>query len=250
VTTSVAPNSRACQGLPGLVPAHRDDPLGAEPAGCQHGEQADGAVTDDHDGLAGAGLGGDGAEPAGAEHVGGGEQARDQVVGGHPGGGDERAVGQRDPRVLGLRASRGRGLTVDAGRLVTGTADRAGVVGSEEAADNELPRLDGADVAADLLDDAGVLVTHRGRPVDVLDAAVGPQVRAADTGRGQADDRVGRLLDLRVRAVLDPDIAGRVQDRSSHGWLLRECWGGSVGVLAGCYPGPGRRCGTAGCHGR
>jgi hypothetical protein len=109
---------------------------------------------------------------------------------------------------------------VDAERLVAGAADLAGVVGGEEAADDELPRFDGADVAADLLDDSGVLVSDRGRPVDVLDAAIAPQVQAADAGGGQADDRVGRLLDLRVRAVFDADVAGRVQNCSSHGWLV------------------------------
>src|SRR3954447_9069200 len=43
------------------VAAH--DPLGAELLGRKHGEQADGAVADDCDGLAWAGLGGHGAEP-------------------------------------------------------------------------------------------------------------------------------------------------------------------------------------------
>jgi hypothetical protein len=37
-------------------------------ASSQDGEQVDGAVTDDRDRLAGPGLGGDGAEPTGAEH--------------------------------------------------------------------------------------------------------------------------------------------------------------------------------------
>ena len=92
---SVAPNSRA-ELLAGLVAAHRDDPLGAELLGGEHAEQPDRAVADDRDGLARAGLGGDGAEPAGAQHVGGGEQARDQVVGRDVRGGDEGAVGERD----------------------------------------------------------------------------------------------------------------------------------------------------------
>ena len=82
--------------LAGLVAAHGDDPLGAELLGGEHAEQPDRAVADDGDGLAGAGLGGDGAEPAGAEHVGGGEQARDEVVRRGLRGGDEGAVGQRD----------------------------------------------------------------------------------------------------------------------------------------------------------
>jgi hypothetical protein len=39
---------------PGLVPAHCDDAVRAEPFGRQHGEQTDSAVADDRDGLAGA----------------------------------------------------------------------------------------------------------------------------------------------------------------------------------------------------
>ena len=94
----------AGERLPVGVTAHRDDPLGAELSCGEDAEQADGAVADDGDGLAGAGFGGDGGEPAGAEHVGCGEQRRDQVGVGLAGGGDEGAVGQRDAGVLGLGA--------------------------------------------------------------------------------------------------------------------------------------------------
>jgi hypothetical protein len=63
---------------------------------------------------------------------------------------------------------------VHAPRLVPGAANLAGVVGGEEAADDELARSDSTDLAADLLDDADVLVAHRARAVDGLDAPVGP----------------------------------------------------------------------------
>ena len=66
--------------------------------GRQDAEQADGAVTDDGDGLAGAGLGGDGGEPAGAEHVGGGQQAGTRSSSGMPG------VATRVPSAYGMRA--------------------------------------------------------------------------------------------------------------------------------------------------
>ena len=86
------------QLLPGLVAAHEDDPLGAELAGGEDAVEPDGAVTDDHDGLAGPDLGGDGAEPAGAEDVGSGEVAGDQVGGGTSG------VATRVPSARGMRA--------------------------------------------------------------------------------------------------------------------------------------------------
>lgn len=46
--------------------------------GREHAEQPNGTIADDGDGLSRADLGGDRAEPAGAEDVGRGEQARDQ----------------------------------------------------------------------------------------------------------------------------------------------------------------------------
>jgi hypothetical protein len=88
--------------------------------------------------------------------------------------------------------------------------------------------LAGPDVvnfAADLLDNANILVAHRGRAVDRFDAAVGPQVRTADASGGDADDRVGRLLDPGALALFDTDLPGGVENDSSHdggfpfGWL-------------------------------
>jgi hypothetical protein len=65
-------------------------------------------------------------------------------------------------------------LAVLTGRLVTNLAVRTGVVGSEKRTDNELAGLDGGDPAADLLNDATVLVPHRGGLGDRLDAALWP----------------------------------------------------------------------------
>ena len=182
-------------------------------------QQADGAVADDRHGLARTDLGRHGAEPAGAEHVGGREQARDHVVRRHARRRDQGAVGERDAGVLGLCAGGGTGLPVDARRLVAGPADLAGVVGGEERADDELARLDGRDRAADLLDDADVLVAHRCRLVTGLDAAVGPEVRAAHAGGRQPDDGVGRLDDGRVGALLGTRRPGGRTVRFRARWI-------------------------------
>ncbi len=192
-------------------------------SGGQYPEQPDRAVADDGDGLAGPGFGGDGGEPAGAEHVGGGEEVWDQVVGGHLRGGDEGAVGQRHAHPLGLCGAGGaERLLVRAGRLVAGAADLAGVVGGEKRPDHELARLHGGDRRSDLLDDAAVLVTHRPRPVERFDPAVGPQVRSADAGRRQPDDRIGRFQDGRFGVVLDPHVTGGGHDGNTHGWSLLD----------------------------
>jgi hypothetical protein len=124
---------------------------------------------------------------------------------------------------------------MDTGALVAGLAELTGVVRGPERADHELARPDGGDLAADLLDDADVLMAHRRRPLDRFDPAVGPQVRAADTGRRQPDDGVGRFEDRGVVAVFHPDVTGGIQDSSAHEVLLAvdEVWPG------GWVPAPG-----------
>src|ERR1700733_5592455 len=204
------------QLLARLVPAHRDDPRRAELPRGEHGEQANRAITDDRDRLARPDVGGRRAEPPGAEHVRGGEQAGDQVGAWHGGRSHQGPVGQRHAQVLRLRPVRADQLRVHAAALVAGQADLARVVRREERADDELARLDGPDVAADLFDDADVLVSDRVRRGDRVDAAPAPEVRAAHAGGGQADDRVRGLTDLRVFALLDAHVAWCVDDRSAH----------------------------------
>ena len=109
-----------------------------------------------------------------------------------------------------------------AARLVARPADLAGVVGGDERADDVVSGRDEGHGIADGLDDTDVLVAHalsmRG---EGLEAAVRPEVRPADAGRGDADDRVGRLDDDGHLEVFGPDIAGGVHDDSTHvGGLL------------------------------
>ncbi len=197
--------------------AHRDDPLGAELFRGEHAEEADRSVPDDGDGFAGPGFGGDGGEPAGAEHVGGGEQRGHEVGVRHAGGGDQGAVGERDPKVLRLPAGRRSGLAVDAVGLVAGGADLAGVVGGEERADHELAGLHDVHFRADLFDDADVLVSHGCGLSGRVIAPVGPQVRPADAGRGEPQDRVRRFDDRGPLTLLDAHVSGSVHHDSTHG---------------------------------
>jgi len=83
----------AGQLLPWLVAAHGDDPLGAQPGGGQHTEQADCTIADNCDGHTGLHVRGDGGEPAGAHHVRRGQQARNELLGGRLGRGHQGAVG-------------------------------------------------------------------------------------------------------------------------------------------------------------
>ena len=58
------------------------------------------------------------------------------------------------------------------------------------------------------------------RLVDRIGSSVGPQIRTADTGGWQADDRVSFLQDLRFGALLDPNIARAVHRCTTHNGLL------------------------------
>src|SRR5207237_10037538 len=111
-----------------------------------------GAVADEREVLAGARVRGDGREPGGAEDVGRGQEARDQVIVGEVRRRDEGAVGKRNAQQLGLRSQRTHRDAVDAGALVAGPADLAGVVGSPERADDELAGTGHLYLRPDLID--------------------------------------------------------------------------------------------------
>ena len=91
-------------------------------------------------------------------------------------------------------------------------AVRADVIRGGERADHELPRLDVADLAADHDHCPAILVAHVHRRGDGVGAAVGPEVGAADAGRSEPDDDVGRLQDLWLRNVFVADVAGAVEN--------------------------------------
>jgi hypothetical protein len=222
--TFATPSSpRPGELLPWLVPAHRDDALGAELLGGQHAEQADRTIAHHGNRLARTRVRGDGAEPAGAEYVGQGQEARDEIVARHVSGRHQGPVGEWHAHQLGLGALRADADPLHAGALIARPADLAGVVGSEEGADHELAGFDRGDLRADLRDEADVLVTHRGWAVHLVEAPVRPQVRAADAGRGQPDDRVRRLQDLWIGTLLHPNVTRGVHHDTTHGSLLRSC---------------------------
>src|SRR5215472_3325526 len=95
-----------------------------------------------------------------------------------------------------------------------------GVVGGREGAYHELTRLDGCDRAADFLDDTAILVSHRRRAVDGLQAPVRPEVRSTNAGCRKTKDRIRWRDDFRVLAVFEPDVTGSVQNCTFHGCIL------------------------------
>ena len=116
-----------------------------------------------------------GADPRGERsvvarphHVGERQQRRHQRVVLADRQHDERAVGERDAHRLALAAVDAVAApeaAVEARGLQSLLAEVAGAVGVGERRDDDVARLHGADVGADLLDDADELVAHRaGRP--------------------------------------------------------------------------------------
>ncbi len=86
------------------VPAEQDDPLGAEPAGGDHGAQPHRPVAHHGDDRPRADPGGERRVVAGRHHVGQGEQRRHQRVVDAGRQGDERPVGLGHPHRLALPA--------------------------------------------------------------------------------------------------------------------------------------------------
>ena len=119
--------------LPVDVTAHGDDRLRSHLLGGEDSHQSDSAVADDGDRLTGTLLGGICGEPPGAEHIGCGQQRRDEIVIRLPRRGDQGAVGMGNASEFGLGADPAVDEdSVDAAGLVAGGADRAGVVGDDE----------------------------------------------------------------------------------------------------------------------
>src|SRR5438067_1630477 len=82
----------------------------------------------------------------------------------------------RPPRLCALAT---HDVVLHAAALVPRSTDLTRVVGREERTDHELAGFDLTNLGSDLFHDADVLVTHRPRRVDVLHAAVRPQVGPA-----------------------------------------------------------------------
>ncbi len=102
--------------------------------------------------------------------------------------------------------------------LLTLLAEAAGDV---EGQDHILADLDLADGRADLHDLAHVLVPQGAAGLERGAALVHVQVRTADVGRGDLDDDVAGMLDLRVRYILHCDRSRSFVYRCFHDYFPR-----------------------------
>jgi hypothetical protein len=164
----------------------------------------------------------------GGVDVGQRQEVRDQAFVGLGRRLHERPVGEWYPDPLSLPAVHRVSLpvvmspeaAVDAGRVHTPLAQGTGVVGEGEWGDHEVARLDGLHGRSGLLDDPDELVADPSGPAHLGQAAVRPEVRAADAGSHDADQGVTVLEQLRVVDVFESDVTGRVENGGSHGPFL------------------------------
>nr|WP_230198286.1 hypothetical protein [Flaviflexus massiliensis] len=88
-------------------------------------------------------------------------------------------------------------------RLQSLAAHEAMPAGNVEGDDHPIPRLDVSDGRADLFDDAhGLMADDVALVHERCQHLIEVQVRSADGGRGDPDDRIGGFLDLWVRDLL------------------------------------------------
>ena len=164
---------------------------------------------------------------AGAEHVGQGQQRRQQRGVLADGQLHQRALRLRHPHGLALaavHAVRAPEAAVPAGGLQALGAEVAGVVRPHERRDHDVTGLQPGHLRADVLDDAEELVADAVALLGGRHRPVGPQVAAADARAQHAHDGVGGLPQHRVGHVLDPHVTGTVDQGCSHefAFLLRH----------------------------
>src|SRR5437868_3639442 len=104
-----------------------------------------------------------------------------------------------------------------AGSLISSLTVRAGVVGRKEGTDDKLARLDLGDRPTDLLNNAAVLVPHRSRFGNGIDASVRPQVGPAHAGGRDPDNGIRGIENLRFGTLLKAYVARPVKNSSFHG---------------------------------
>ncbi|PSK62863.1 hypothetical protein B0E53_05229 [Micromonospora sp. MH33] len=207
-----------------------DHPAGAEVPPDPGAELPDRAEAEHGQGAAGRGVRVLHRLPGGGQDVGEVEPA---LVGAGLRDLDRAELGLGHPQVLGLPARDGaveRGVAEQRGALALAghlgglalgvelaVAHPARAAGDGEGDDHPVAGPEPGHPGPDLLDDAHRLVAE-----DVTGLQVRPehlvqvQVGSADRGRGDPDDRIGRLLDPGVRYVLDADVPLAVPGQCLH----------------------------------
>ena len=216
------------------VARHGDDPLGAHPRGGEDAAQADGAVADDHDGVA---LAARRRRPPRASRCPSRRRALSRR-------GDERRRPAPRGWPRGCRRPAGRGRTRP-GRRRPWRRRGPGRPRSRRASQRDwMPTRQCGQVLSEYMN--GAMTKSPGRTaadlarrpprrcrrtrgrcgvgsVTALIAAVGPQVAAADARGGDPHQGVGRARGSGSARRLEADVERGVDDRGLH-WGQPLCW--------------------------
>ena len=166
---------------------------------------------------------------AGTHHV-----TREQCcVRGHAGGDATKGhVGVRNQRLLGLgsleRAEHravAEGARAIARVVGAAQAEEARPAGSVVATEDPVAHAHARDVRAGGDHGSDELVADREAGLHLDPAVVDVEVRAADAGRLDLDDRIVARVERRLGAILDSDDAGRLEGDRSHrpGMMSARC---------------------------
>ena len=206
-----------------LVVSHQHDPLGAEPPGGQHRAQPDRAVADHGHRRARADPGLHRGVVPGGEHVGQGQQRRQQRLVLPDGQLDQRARGLRHPHRLALPAVQPSPPHWPPWRQeVCRPSRQKSHVPSDHTngATTRSPAWKPEHIGAGVLHDAEELVSHPAAVLRRRHRPVRPQVAAADARAQHPHDRVGWFPQDRVGHVLHPHVTGAVHQGGTHKKIL------------------------------
>src|SRR5713101_1694527 len=192
-----------------FVPTHGDDPFRVHLPRGEHGQQTYGSVAHDNNRHAWLYLRRVGGEPTRTQDIGGSEKVRNHLLCRNFGSRHESAVRKRNAQQRSLGSAYEFSLL--AGGLIAKVAVRACIVRSKERADDELAWFNSLDLAAELLNDAAVLVPHRCGLVYGANAAIAPQVRSADARSRDPNNGICWLGDIWFGDFLKTDVPGSIK---------------------------------------
>jgi len=101
-------------------------------------------------------------------------------------------------------------------RGLAAAAEEASAACDEARHDDALAFLEAVDAGADFLDHTDALMTEHEAGLDGKSAVIEVQVGAANSGAGDAHERVGGSLERGVVDALDAHVVGSVEDSSFH----------------------------------
>src|SRR6266702_3146155 len=221
------------QFQPLLPVSDEKDTSGPQTFGGQDSTESDGSIANHYDRAACLDPCGDGSMIACRHDIGEGKDGFEQLlVAFHRGRKHyQGTVGVGDANGLALAAIMGTApaRSMYAGAWQTCTTELAGAIRDQERGDHAIPLFDGAHLRPDLLDHPHPLVSHAISRLTLIDATIGPQIRATNTRMRNTGNHIGWGLNDGIGDLVDAHISRSMINGCSHSFLLFT----SSGCLSG-----------------